>query len=162
MTNFNKNEYDSTKKMLNLLREFKNDVKPRYKNLFESEEIDAIDDASVKINTDSEEDLELSDEDKKALNQVTDNFKTQVNRIVEFNPGFTITDNQIRLDGSLLDGSLGFVLIAGTDAGLYINADMFLISDNDEAVDTINKLKEFYKTYRDTIEPIIDNRNNNL
>lgn len=162
MIKSNKNEYDSTKKMLNVLREFKINNKPSYKNLFESEDIDAIDDASIKINTDSEEDLELSPEDKKTLNQVTDNFKTQVSRIVEFEPGFTITDNQIRLDGSLLDGELKFVFISGDDAGLYINTEMLEISENPAIVDNITKLSAFYQDFRTLVEPIIDNRNNNI
>jgi hypothetical protein len=67
--------------------------------------------------------------------------------------------NQIRLDGSISDIDLNFVMITGEESGFYVNADMLKMED--ETLATIQKLLKFQLVFEDTLNPIIRQRNNN-
>jgi hypothetical protein len=106
-----------------------------------------------------ESDLELTDEQKETISGLIDNFKQQVSQIVEFTPGMTINPNQIRLDGKLTDEDVNFVLIAGEDSGTFINAEMLKLENNVGMV--LEKLVKFEEIFKSSLEPLIQNRNNN-
>lgn len=171
------NSYDDTKKMLNTLRNLKNryetqnklyeqsnqdsDIDKEETNIqSDKNDVSVVNDVDVNINTTNDEDLELDDEAKTAISQTIDNFKSQVSQIVSFEPGFTILDNQIRLDGSLTDFDLGFVLIVGEEMGLYLNAEM-LKFDKDVLM-VLEKLNTFFDSYKTSMENILNKRNNNI
>lgn len=171
------NAYDDTKKMLNTLRNLKNRYETQNKLYEQSDQdsdidkeetniqsdkndVSVVNDVDVNINTTNDEDLELDDETKAAISQTIDNFKSQVSQIVSFEPGFTVLDNQIRLDGSLTDFDLGFVLIAGEETGLYLNAEM-LKFDKDVLM-VLEKLNTFFDSYKTSMENILNKRNNNI
>lgn len=173
------NEYDSTKKMLNVLRNFSNTViteneigsdQPQQNSETPAQENNVsdqpqkndfvvINDVEVKLLSSDEADLELSDEQKTSISNLIDNFKQQISQIVDFEPGFTISQNQIRLDGSLSDNDINFVLIAGNEAGVYINADMLKLES--QVGNMLEKLAKFEETFKATFEPLIQSRNNN-
>lgn len=117
-----------------------------------------INDVSVKILTPDQEDLEVTDEQKTSISQLIDNFKQQVSQIVEFDPGMTISENQIRLDGRLTDEDIGFVLISGNEAGTYLNLDMVKLSPNVRTA--IEKLLKFEMTFKSAMDPLIPQRTN--
>lgn len=112
----------------------------------------------IKVHSANQEDLSISDEEKNALNQLIENFKTQVNELATFEEGFNIYTNSVRLDGSLSE-DLGFVYIAGEDRGVYINADMLIL--NDEMASTIDKLNKFHHTFEDVVNEMINIRKTN-
>lgn len=162
-------DYDETKKMLNTIRNL-NINKISYKTLKEQEDntqtkqqksdIEVVNDVEVNINTTDMSDLSLEQEDKDTISQMIDNFKLQVSQIVDFDPGITINENQIRLDGNLTDEDISFVFIAGQENGLYINSDMLkLESSTLEVLDKLIKFEEIYKT---AMEALIDKRNTNI
>jgi hypothetical protein len=173
--------YDQTKKMLNTLRNL-NESKFSSRTL--SEQVDpqtaqsqdpmgsenqvskehekgiiVINDVEVKMLSSDESDLELSDEQKETISALIDNFKQQVSQIVEFTPGMTINPNQIRLDGKLTDEDVNFVLIAGEDSGTFINAEMLKLENNVGQI--LEKLVKFEEIFKSSLEPLIQNRNNN-
>lgn len=172
MINKRINSYDETKKMLQTLRKikdrfstslFENDDMVDLENVkSENKKTDTfiVNDVEVKINTSDDSRLELNEEDKKTISQIIDNFKTQVSMVSEFDPGFTIEDNQIRLDGKFIDEDINFVLIAGYEDGLYINSEMLKI--NDDVVSAIEKLKNFEEEYKTTMEALLSKRNTNI
>jgi hypothetical protein len=88
-----------------------------------------------------------------------DSFREQVSQIADLTPGFTLSKTQVRLDGTLPDEDINFVLIAGEESGLYINADMLKLEENTLFV--LDKLVKFELTFKDGIEPIIRQRQNN-
>lgn len=172
------NNYDQTKRMLNVLRNL-NESKSSSKTLKEStfnstdpseftsnkeqmssqnsdRDITNINDMDVKILNKGE----LTEEQKNAISQIVDNFREQVSQIVEFDPGMTISENQIRMDGNLTDEDVKFTYIAGQEEGLYINAEMLKIEQ--EIVDVISKLSKFEITFKTSVEPMITSRNNDL
>jgi hypothetical protein len=161
-----RNDYDYTKKMLNTLRNI-SESKTSTKTLREQQEfeqqqddITVINDVDVKLLSTDQADMKLMDDQKNAISGLIDNFRQQVSQIVEFEPGMTINQNQIRLDGKLTDEDVSFVLIAGEESGLYVNADMLKIEAETLAV--LEKLMKFEETYKTTMEPMITQRDNNI
>lgn len=112
----------------------------------------------IKVHSADQEDLNISDEEKNALNQLIENFKTQVSEIATFEEGFNIYTNSIRLDGSISE-DLGFVFIAGEDRGIYINSDMLML--NDETTVIIEKLNKFQHTFEDVVNEMMNTRKTN-
>lgn len=158
------NKYDDTKKMLNTIRRL-NESKLSTKLLREDEFSDTQDDLTVingvdvKILSSDEMDLKFSEEEKVSLSSIIDNFKQQVSNLVDFEPGFTISTEQIRLDGVLTDFDIDFVLIAGEEHGLYLNADMLKIET--PVIDLINKLEKYYDSFVGPMNELINKRKNN-
>ena len=122
--------------------------------------IEVINDVDVKLLSGDKNDMKLTDEQKKSISSIVDSFKTQVSQIVEFEPGFTITPDQVRLDGKLSDDDVNFVFIAGKEDGVYINADMLRLEQN--VASTLEKLAKFQIGYQQAMEPVIDQRRNNI
>lgn len=167
--------YDDTKKMLNTLRklnenkqsnsviveqqeEIPQQVSPEQTQKQESDFV-IINDVEVKMLSTDEMDMELKQDQKETISNLVDNFRQQVSQIVDFDPGITINQNQIRLDGTLTDEDISFVFIAGEESGVYINADMLKL--NTEVGTALEKLAKFEETFKSAIEPLITQRNNN-
>jgi hypothetical protein len=163
------NSYDETKKMLSTLRKLNENI-TSYKTIKEQvddtqinqqkNDLAVINDVEVNINSSDQSDLSLEQDDKNTLSQMIDNFKQQVSQIVEFEPGITINKKQIRLDGTLTDTDINFVLIAGEENGLYINSDMLKIEQ--DTFNILEKLIKFEDVYKSAMEALIDKRNSNI
>ena len=119
-----------------------------------------VNDVEVKLNSVDQTDLEITEDQKSAISNLIDNFKQQVSQIAEFDPGMTINQDQIRLDGYLPDEDINFVFIAGTESGVYINADMLKLEQN--VATALEKLAKFDETFKTSIEPLINQRDNNI
>jgi hypothetical protein len=124
-----------------------------------NDDVTVINDVDVKMLSSDKADMVLTDEQKSAISQIIDSFREQVSQIVEFDPGMTINQNQIRLDGTLTDEDVSFVFIAGEESGVYINADMLKLEQNVATV--LEKLVKFELTYKTALEPLITQRDNN-
>jgi hypothetical protein len=172
-----KTEYDNIKGMLKTLRgldqarltENKN-IRGSYRLINEQEEtqqpeqsmkddVMVINDVDIKMSSPDSADMKLMDDQKNEISGLIDNFRQQVSQIVTFEPGFTITPDQIRLDGALTDDDVKFVFIAGKESGVYINAEMLKLEQN--TANTLEKLAKFNETFKTTMEPLITQRNNN-
>jgi hypothetical protein len=167
-----RNDYDFTKKMLNTIRNI-SEAKTSSRTLREQEEpqtpeqereinddVIVINDVDVKMLSTDDADMGLQDEQKTAISGLIDNFRQQVSQIVEFDPGMTINERQIRLDGKLTDEDVSFVFIAGEEGGVYVNAEMLKIEA--ETLVVMDKLVKFEETYKTTMEPMITQRDNNI
>ena len=173
------NEYDTTKSMLNTLRKLNesklneddSDLQQPAQQLPQvpqqgaaetqetKDDFVVVNNVEVKLLSTDTSDLTLSNDQKVAISNLIDNFKQQVNQIVDFDPGFTINQDQIRLDGSLQDQDINFVLIAGKDAGVYINAEMLKLET--EVGNLMEKLVKFQTTFETSMSPLIQTRNEN-
>ena len=169
--------YDATKKMLNTLRKLNESTLSSYKIIKENDEfnqqdsateksqpdmgsdITVVNDVDVKMMSNDDNDMKLMDDQKTAISGLIDNFRQQVSQLVDFEPGFTITPTQIRLDGVLNEQDIKFVLIAGDESGVYINADMLKLET--EVGNILEKLAKFDDTFKTAMEPVITQRNNN-
>jgi hypothetical protein len=169
-----KTEYDQIKGMLNTIRtlnESKNtdknilkedidsDVNPSSESSKEQyDDVDVINDVEVKVLSTDKEDIELKDEERNIISQLIDNFRQQVSQLADLNPGLTITENQIRLDGTMTETEISFVFIIGEDNGLYFNGDMLNIEQ--ETLDMFDKLLKFKPTFISEMEPLLRTRTN--
>lgn len=173
-----KNEYDVTRNMLKTIRTL-TESKLNTNTITEQEVedslhtlpsdvatknlengIEVINDVDVKLMSTDKNDMKLTDEQKKSLSSIIDSFKTQVSQIVDFEPGFSISPDQVRLDGVLSDDDVKFVFIAGREDGVYINADMLRLEQNVASV--LEKLAKFQIGFQQAMEPVIDQRRNNI
>ena len=156
------NQYDQTKKMLQTLRGLnettasKNIIREQYnggenttdingpedqasQNM--KNDINVINNVEVKLHSFDQMDMTLDETQKTTISHIIDSFRQQVSQIVNFKPGITMTPNQIRLDGTLTDNDINFVMIAGKQGGLYINADMLNVEQ--PTMDVLTKLFTF-------------------
>jgi hypothetical protein len=169
-----KTDYDVTKNMLKTIRtltesklsnktitEQSEPITPLIDKTDEEENdnITVINDVDVKLVSKDEADMILSDQQKAGISQMIDGFRQQVSQIVDFRPGFTLTQGQIRLDGSITDLDIDFVFIAGEESGVYINADMLKLEQDTATM--LEKLAKFEETYKTAMEPLITYRTNN-
>jgi hypothetical protein len=151
--------YDGIKKMLSTLRTLSENTSSN-KTLTE-EKIETLvigNNVEIKIHSDDEADLKISDEEKNSLNQMIENFKSQVYELASFDEGFNVYTNSVRLDGKIFD-DMSFVYIAGEDSGLYINCNMLKIDNENARV--IEKLNKFEHTFQDVANNLISARKNN-
>ncbi len=171
--------YDATKKMLNTLRKLNESKSTSYNLIKENDEfnqqrepqdteaplqdikndVTVVNDVAVKLMSGDDMDLKLMDDQKNAISNIIDNFRQQVSQIVDLEPGFTLTPTQIRLDGVLTDQDIKFVLIAGEESGVYINADMLKLEN--EVGMMLEKLAKFDDTFKSAMEPLLTQRDNN-
>jgi hypothetical protein len=152
------NESKTSKRTINEVAEFES---PMADGADQKQEDDVmvINDVDVKMLSTDKADMVLMDDQKNAISQIIDAFRQQVSEIVDFEPGITINQDQIRLDGSLTDDDITFVFIAGKEAGVYINADMMRLEQDVATV--LEKLAKFADTFKTSMEPLITQRNNN-
>jgi hypothetical protein len=157
--------YDNTKKMLNTLRRLNESTDPVLdKNLINEQEaekelkdtVTVVDGVEVRLIASTDEDLELQNESKSAISQVIENFKTQVSDLGDLRPGFTVQSDQIRLDGSLPDVELNFVIVAGKEKGVYLNTSMLKVTY--DLIGSIDKLIKFEDVFADSMNDLISQR----
>jgi hypothetical protein len=158
------NTYDETKKLLNVIRQFSsNKVSSLINEQIEQQKSNIlnINGVDVKILFSDSTDKDINDEQKEKISNLIDDFKTQVSQLVEFEPGITINDKQIRLDGILTDynNKINFTLISGDESGLYIKSEMSLV--NKDILELLNKLNNFNNLFKETFNNILTFRNTN-
>jgi hypothetical protein len=175
-----KTDYDVTKNMLKTIRTLTESVinkkslneneEPQQNVDFDSPDVDTsnqnvqnnitvINDVDVKMLSTDKRDMELKPEQEEVISKLIDSFRQQVSQIVDFKPGITINQKQIRLDGTLTDEDINFVFIAGEESGVYINADMLKLEQN--IANTLTKLAKYEETFTTELAPIITQRDNN-
>jgi hypothetical protein len=151
--------YDGIKKMLTTLRTISENTTSS-KTLSE-EKINTLvigNNVEIKVHSDDDADLKITDEEKNSLNQLIENFKSQVYELASFDEGFNIYANSVRLDGRIFE-DMSFVFIAGEDSGLYVNCNMLKLDDENSRV--IEKLNKFEHTFQDVASNLINARKNN-
>jgi len=166
-------DYDDAKKMLRTLRTL-NESKASQNVLKEEEEINpqamqnqgtdfmVVNDVEVKMHSTDKADLQLSEDEKKSIAQLIDNFRQQVSDLADFEEGININmaNNEFRMDGSISDKDISFVLIAGNqDTGVYVNAEMLKLDDDINL--TLAKLIKFQHTFEDAGNQFINSRKYN-
>jgi len=151
--------YDGIKKMLTTLRNISENTTSS--RALTEEKINTLvigNNVEIKVHSDDNADLEITDEEKNSLNQMIENFKSQVYELATFDEGFNIYTNSVRLDGKIFD-DMSFVFIAGEDSGLYVNCNMLKLDDENSRV--IEKLNKFEHAFQDVASGLINARKNN-
>lgn len=163
--------YDEIKGMLNTMRTLSESKINNNKLITEAEEteqpdvdsykeqfdnIEVINDVEVKLISTDKEDTQLKEDEKNSISQLVDSFRQQVSQLGNLNPGFSISETEVRLDGSIDELDINFVLIAGEGSGMYINSDMLEITN--EVMEMLEKITKYQQTFVSTMEPILRDR----
>ena len=152
-------ESKTSNRSINEVEEFESEL-PDEATKEQKNDVIVINNVDVKLLSTDEADMQLNDNQKTTISTLIDNFKQQVSQIAEFDPGITMNQDQIRMDGSLPDEDINFVFIAGVDSGVYINADMLKLEQN--VATALEKLAKFNETFKTSLEPLINQRDNNI
>jgi hypothetical protein len=151
--------YDDIKKMLGKLRSISESTSS--KKTISEQKVNTLvigSNVEIKIHGDNELNLKISDEEKNSLNQLIENFKTQVYELATFDEGINVYKDSVRMDGKIFD-DLTFVFIAGEDMGVYVNCSMLKIEAENSTI--IEKLYKFEHTFQDVANELIQGRKYN-
>lgn len=92
-----------------------------------------------------EHDIEITTDDKIAFQDTMEEFINEVSDLVDFNE-LNVYPNTVEWSGSIIDYDIDFVFTIGEKNGTYINGEMIKVDD--EFVDFINKLKQYYDKFK--------------
>lgn len=100
-------------------------------------------------------DLELTTDEKLAFQETMDDFVNEVSDLVDFNK-LNVYPNNVEWSGKIIDADLEFFFSIGEDNGVYFNGDM--VKANDEFMEIIGKLKNFYEKFKSKWAKILASR----
>jgi hypothetical protein len=100
-------------------------------------------------------DLELTTDEKLAFQETMDEFVIEVSDLVDFNK-LNVYPNNVEWSGKIIDGDLEFFFSIGEDNGVYFNGEM--IKADDEFLETISKLKNYYNKFKSKWSKILASR----
>lgn len=93
----------------------------------------------------SQNDLELTTDDKTAFQETMDEFVDDVSDLVDFNV-LNVYPNNVEWSGKVIDEDLEFILTIGENSGIYIKGDMIKVDD--EFLEVVNRLQQFYQKFK--------------
>lgn len=122
-----------------------------------------INNVDVKMLSTDESDMELKEDQKELISKLIDSFRAEVSDLAEFEPGITINQKEIRMDGVLPEERINFVFITSKDmgeqSGVFVNADMLKLEQN--TANTLTKLSKFEETFKTQLNGIMNQRDFN-
>ena len=167
--------YDETKRMLNTMRKFNSSSSSSIKEQLErptyqtppqqqpqqrqemggkeNKDLAVINNVEVVMNSSDPSDLTLQEDQKGKISQLIDDFRSEVSELADFGK-LSFYSGSAKLDGTITDMKLGFLLSAGDDEGLFLT-NMSMLKISDDVMDIINKLKAFEPKFITTINGII-------
>jgi hypothetical protein len=163
-----KNEYDSTKNMLNKIRSIINENKKVSNILIEQEEKNdskLLDDDSEEKTIDGVNIKLLSkdglgtfkfEKNKEILLNLINSLRSEINPMITLEPGFMFDKDSARLIGNYKDVVFMYSVGENTENGLYIKCDTTFI--NDEFNELLKKLTDKTETVITILSDIIESR----
>jgi|TARA_Y100000310_G_scaffold342951_1_gene448417 hypothetical protein len=164
-TGYMESQYDDMKRMLNISRilneqnQFDIDIdaeidvgKEREK---EKTRTYTISSGKMIIHGERESELTLTDDERTSYQETMDDFIEQVSDLVDYRP-LQLYKNNVEWSGRLIKEDLDFFFSLGESNGVFISGNMVRV-DND-FVDTIEKLRNFYEIFSAKWAKILANR----
>lgn len=100
-------------------------------------------------------DLDITTDEKMAFQETMDEFVEEVSDLVDFNT-LNVYENNVDWSGKLIDEDIDFTFTIGEDSGIYINGNMMKVDD--DFLETINKLQQFYQKFKSKWGRVLANR----
>ena len=100
-------------------------------------------------------DTDITTDDKVAFQETMDEFVEEVSDLVDFNV-LNVYPQNVEWSGKLIDDDLEFIFTIGENSGIYINGDMIKVDE--EFLNTINKLQQFYQKFKSKWGKVIASR----
>jgi hypothetical protein len=79
----------------------------------------------------------------------------EVSDLADFNT-LNVYQNNVDWSGKIIDQDIDFTLTIGENSGIYINGDMIKVDE--EFLDSINKLQQFYQKFKSKWGKVLANR----
>ena len=90
-------------------------------------------------------DLDITSDEKLAVQETMDEFVEEVSDLVDFNT-LNVYQNNVEWSGKLIDEDINFIFTIGEDSGVYINGQMIKLDP--DFMTTINKLQQYYQKFK--------------
>jgi hypothetical protein len=103
----------------------------------------------------TQQDLEISSEEKAAFQETMDEFVDEVSELVDFYP-LNVYPNNVEWSGKVIDQDLEFYYSIGERNGVYINGTMSKVDD--EFMDFIQKLRTYYNKFKVRWSKVVGSR----
>lgn len=100
-------------------------------------------------------DLDITTDEKIPFQETMDEFVEEVSDLADFNT-LNVYKNSVEWSGKLIDEDIDFSLTIGEDSGIYINGEMIKVDQ--EFLDMINKLQQFYQKFKSKWGRVLVNR----
>jgi hypothetical protein len=99
--------------------------------------------------------LQLTSDDKKALQDSMNEFRTDVSELVEFNK-LNVYDNNVEWSGKINEMDLDFFFSIGESTGVYINSEMSKVDE--DFIETLKKIQAFYEKFKSKWSKVLADR----
>ena len=147
-TDYNNQQYDEMKSLLTKSRQLFEQVTDVEDITLDRDEekIKEYDVSSGKIVVHgyTTTDVTLTDEEKNTYQETMEDFMEQVSDLVDYN-SLNMYENNVEWSGLLVKFDTEFFYTVGEQNGVYITGSM--INLDSEALETLTKLKEYYKIF---------------
>ena len=100
-------------------------------------------------------DLDITTDEKVAFQETMDEFVDEVSDLVDFNT-LNVYPNNVDWSGKIIDSDIEFTFTIGENSGIYINGDMIKVDE--DFLDMINKLQQFYQKFKSKWGKVLANR----
>jgi len=123
----------------------------------------------LKLHGKDRSDLDITTDEKIAFQETMDEFVEEVSDLVDFNTlnveevsdlvdfnTLNVYKNSVEWSGKLIDEDIDFIFTIGEDSGIYINGEMIKVDQ--EFLDLINKLQQFYQKFKSKWGKVLANR----
>lgn len=100
-------------------------------------------------------DVEITSDEKLAFQETMDEFVEEVSDLVDFNE-LNVYSNSVEWSGKIIDEDVEFILTIGENSGIYI--DGANIKVDDEFLELINKMQQFYQKFKSKWSKILASR----
>lgn len=100
-------------------------------------------------------DLELTTEEKTALQETMDEFVDEVSDLSDFGV-LNVYSNEVQWSGKVIDMDIEFFYSIGENNGVYVNGDMIKLDD--KLTEMISKLTSFYDKFKSKWAKVISTR----
>ena len=100
-------------------------------------------------------DVEITSDEKLAFQETMDEFVDEVSDLVDFNE-LNVYTNSVEWSGKIIDDDVEFILTIGEDSGIYVNGTAIKVDQ--EFLDMVNKLQQFYEKFKSKWSKILASR----
>lgn len=100
----------------------------------------------------SEADVQLTTDDKRAFQESMDEFVAEVAEIVDFNK-LNVYENNVEWSGKVTEMDIEFFFSIGETKGVYINGTMIKLDD--EFLEFVGKLQSYYEKFKSKWSKVI-------
>ncbi len=107
------------------------------------------------INADEKKDLELTTDEKTSFQETMDEFVEEVSDLANFGR-LNIYSNNVEWSGKIVDLDIEFFYTIGESNGIYMTGEMIKVDEN--FLDTINKLQNYYQKFKSKWAKILASR----